>query len=177
MIAALLWGLAEATLFFIVPDVLLSLVAVHNRRRALHACLWAVGGALIGGTVMHTWGAANPAAVVAALAAVPAIDPPMIESVSAELETFGAAAAFIGPIRMVPYKIYAAMAPATGVGLPVFLLLSLPARLLRFVGIVLAAGWVLPRITARLSTSQRLWLLGLSWAGFYAVYLTLRTSL
>ena len=33
-VAALLWGFAEATLFFIVPDVLLSAIAVRRGRGA-----------------------------------------------------------------------------------------------------------------------------------------------
>lgn len=44
--AALLWGFAEATLFFLVPDVLLIWIAVQRtRREALVACAFALGGA------------------------------------------------------------------------------------------------------------------------------------
>ena len=45
-----LWGLAEATLFFIVPDVWLNLAG----RRRLEAGLL---GALIGGALIYFWGA------------------------------------------------------------------------------------------------------------------------
>ena len=44
-LGAAVWGFAEATLFFIVPDVLLSWIALHAPRKALVACLWAVVGA------------------------------------------------------------------------------------------------------------------------------------
>ena len=48
-ILAALWGFAESTLFFIVPDVLLTWLALSLPRRALRACYWALGGALAGG--------------------------------------------------------------------------------------------------------------------------------
>jgi hypothetical protein len=49
---AALWGLAEATLFFIVPDVWLTLITVWSPRKALIACLFALLGALAGGALM-----------------------------------------------------------------------------------------------------------------------------
>ena len=45
-VAVAVWGFAEATLFFIVPDVLLSYVALKNLRAALLTCFIATGGAL-----------------------------------------------------------------------------------------------------------------------------------
>ena len=45
---ALAWGLAEATFFFIVPDVLLSRLVLSDWRLCARACLWAVAGALVG---------------------------------------------------------------------------------------------------------------------------------
>ena len=41
-------GLAEATLFFIVPDVLLSYIGRDNLRKGLVACLYSLMGAMIG---------------------------------------------------------------------------------------------------------------------------------
>src|SRR5437868_1692315 len=58
--AALAWGYAEATLFFLVPDVLLSWVALRDPRAAGVACFWALAGALLGGATMYAWGAADP---------------------------------------------------------------------------------------------------------------------
>ena len=54
------WGLAEATLFFIVPDVLLTWLAGFRPRlvwRAVAACL---GGALLGGLLMYLAAADSP---------------------------------------------------------------------------------------------------------------------
>jgi len=53
-LVAALWGLAEATLFFIVPDVFLSLVALRDRRAALVACGWAIPGHLsLSSSLLH----------------------------------------------------------------------------------------------------------------------------
>jgi membrane protein YqaA with SNARE-associated domain len=53
MAAAALWGFAEATLFFIVPDVLLSIIAVRRGRRpAWIAMAWTIAGAIAGGALM-----------------------------------------------------------------------------------------------------------------------------
>ena len=53
------WGLAEATLFFIVADVGLSIIALKDKRKGVVACLYALAGALIGGTIMFYWGQAD----------------------------------------------------------------------------------------------------------------------
>jgi len=51
-LAAFLWGFAEATLFFIVPDVLLTLLAVRfGWRRAIMPLLFCLSGAVVGGAV------------------------------------------------------------------------------------------------------------------------------
>ncbi len=47
---ALAWGFAEATLFFIVADLLISYVTVYfGLRRGLEAALFAMIGAIAGG--------------------------------------------------------------------------------------------------------------------------------
>jgi hypothetical protein len=51
-----LWGLAEATLFFIVPDVWLSLAGRQQLKSGLQACLWALAGPLAGGALVYVWG-------------------------------------------------------------------------------------------------------------------------
>lgn len=46
---AFLWGLAEATIFFIVPDVILTAIAIFSLPRALRALTFSLLGATIGG--------------------------------------------------------------------------------------------------------------------------------
>jgi membrane protein YqaA with SNARE-associated domain len=174
---ALLWGFAEATLFFIVPDVWLSLVAVwRGRRAALLAAGWAIGGAVVGGALMHIWGASSPDAAVAALDRLPAISPAMIAGVHADLEGKGAAAMIIGSLTGVPYKIYAVLAPGVGLQLPLFLLISVPARAIRFVVVVLVAGRLNELLARRLTPRWRYGVLGIVWLAFYGFYFAIMPS-
>lgn len=169
---ALGWGLAEATAFFLVPDLLLTLLGVRSLRRALQATLAAVAGALAGGALMYCFGAHAPQAARDLLDLVPAIDPGRIESVHSQLDALGLAAILIGPTRGIPYKIYAVEWGARGGSLTAFLLVSVPARGARFVLASLLAG-ALARLAApwtrrRASVELSLW--ALCWIVFYLFY-------
>jgi len=171
LIAAVLWGFAEATLFFIVPDVLLSGIAVwQGRRAALLATAWTIVGAVAGGALMYRWGAHDPPGAAAMLDRLPAIAPAMIARVGDDLQRDGLAAMAIGAFTGVPYKVYAILAPSAGIGLGTFLAASIPIRALRFVVAVLLADGINRALARRLTRRQRLGLLGAVWLVFYAVY-------
>ncbi|HET6469819.1 MAG TPA: hypothetical protein VFG43_15715 [Geminicoccaceae bacterium] len=171
MLLAALWGFAEATLFIIVPDVALTAVALlAGWRRALLACLWAVAGALVGGALMHRWGSIDPSGAVAALTRLPAISPGMVRAVGAELADLGFPALMLGPLSGRPYKIYAVQAGAAGMGLVPFLAVSVPARLARFVLLVLLVAAIDRALASRLALRLRLALLAGAWSVFYAAY-------
>ena len=167
-LTALTWGLAEATFFFIVPDVLLTFVSLEHRRKATRLCFWALGGALAGGVIMFTWGARQKDSAEHFLEYVPAISQQLIEEVNHEVETRGAMATFAGPLTGKPYKVYAVQAGAAGMNLPMFLLISIPARLLRF----LLAAWVSSAIfNGMFQTTgprKRIFLLFFAWMAFYS---------
>lgn len=167
------WGFAEATLFFIVPDVLLSRIALESRRRAFVACLWALAGALAGGLVTWAVGHVDPDPLRALFDKLPAIGPEMIARVRSQIETAGPWALFVGPLTGTPYKLYALEASGAGVGAAAFLLISVPARLVRFAGVSLLASAVARRAGrfAKLRTLQ--WLHALAWLVFYAAYFNL----
>src|SRR5262245_25681988 len=128
-LAALVWGFGEATLFFLIPDVLLSWVALRDGRPAWVACGWATAGALAGGALMYGWGGVDRDSAVAALDYVPAINRDMIDSVEEQINNHGIGALFFGPLTGTPYKIYAVQAGAGHLGLASFLLVSAPVRL------------------------------------------------
>ncbi|HEX5758380.1 MAG TPA: hypothetical protein VF121_04260 [Thermoanaerobaculia bacterium] len=171
--AAAVWGFAEATVFFVVPDVLLTWVAVGAPRAALRACMAALAGALLGGWLMVACGARDPAAARALLDRVPAISPGMIERVEREIAEHGAAATIVGPLRGTPYKIYAVLAGARGEGVWRFLAVSVPARLPRFLLLTLVAAWVSQRPLRRWSLARKRALLAALWGVFYAAYFAL----
>lgn len=174
--AAFLWGLAEATLFFIVPDVLLTAVAIQRSegrdqgRLALQLCLWVLGGALVGGLAMYLWGRQDYAAARELLLGLPAIGEAMVDRVGQELEQTGALAVLLGPTSGTPYKLYAITAPSAGMSLPIFLAITVPARLVRFVLAALLTAWIGARLPERWSNRARLGLLAGFWALNYAVY-------
>ena len=94
------WGFAEATLFFVVPDVWIGLLALFSWRAGLRAVAWAVMGALLGGALMYGVGAQLPPDRSARLLdAVPAISPGMIERVEEEMRERGPASMLLGPLR------------------------------------------------------------------------------
>jgi len=169
--AALFWGLAEATLFFIVPDVLLSAVALRDRARALWLCVWALAGALCGGLIMYLWGQHDVEQVGSALAAVPAISEAMLARVGADLERIGSLATLLGPLSGTPYKIYAALSPEAGISLVAFGLVSIPARVIRFLLVTTITSWIAGTLLRDASDRCRLSLLLALWAVFYMAYL------
>ncbi len=151
------WGFSEATLFFVLPDVVITWLAVRRGVFAgLIAALLATVGTVAGGWVMYRWGATDPAGVGDALVGLPAIDRAMVDQVRSALAADWRRALFGGAFTGVPYKIFAAGAPQVGIALAPFLLVSIAARLARFASLALVAG-VLGRAAAvRLSTAQRL---------------------
>lgn len=153
--ASFTWGFVESMLFFLVPDMVLSVVAMHSLRRSLWCCAWAVAGAIAGGAVMYAWGAHDATMALRALDSVPAIPADMLVKVHHELSAKGLPAMLWGPLIGIPYKIYAVQAGALGLSVPMFLLMTIPARIIRFVitclGFNLAA-----RLLRRLGAGPRL---------------------
>lgn len=167
---AMAWGFAEATLFFIVPDVLLSAAALGHFRTALLLLLWTLFGALLGGGLMYAWGAFDGASARAAVAMVPAVSVGMLEAVRADLLLNGALAIVMGPFQGIPYKTYAVQAAATGVSPALFMLVSIPARALRFLAVSMLAAFISGVILARVSIQTKRWLLAICWIVFYGTY-------
>src|SRR3546814_8042489 len=62
---SLLWGFAEATVFFVVPDVWISRRALSSWRAALRRCGFALAGALVGGVLLCFAGRHHEAALLA----------------------------------------------------------------------------------------------------------------
>jgi membrane protein YqaA with SNARE-associated domain len=169
---ALGWGFAEATFFFIVPDVWIGLLAMFSWRAGLRAVGLAVVGAVIGGGLMYGVGAwLDRDCSARLLDAVPAISPGMIERVEGEMHDGGPASMMLGPLQGTPYKIYARTAGLQGEPLWAVLLWTVPARGARFLlvaGVAALYGWVVQRLTL-----QAGWLLVpylLLWVVFYLGY-------
>jgi membrane protein YqaA with SNARE-associated domain len=171
---AAFWGFAEATLFFIVPDVWLTAVTIRlGRAAAFRAAAWTIAGALVGGGAMYDWGAGNYSQAVAALDDLPAISADMIVNSCEGLSAGGLRDLFLGSVTGVPYKVFAVSAPAAGIAPMTFLLATIPARAVRFAAAILIAAAMNYVLPARLTLRQRLSILGGFWVVFYIGYFAL----
>lgn len=142
MLLAFIWGLTEATFFFIIPDVILTFIAIHGFNAGLNGSLYALAGAMAGGAVMYVWSAGSRSSAQRFVERIPAIQSKMMKDVEESLLQKGLIVMILGPIRGIPYKVYAIYAPHTGIGFIKFLIASIPARFIRFFVTSLVA-WLL----------------------------------
>lgn len=173
-VVAGLWGFAEATGFFVVPDMWLSALAVKNLRRGLASTVSATAGAVVGGALMHRWGGRVPAGRSAGLLTrLPAVSPAMVERVERDMASRGFVAVLLGPLRGTPYKLYARTAGLRGDPLLPFLAWSVPARAPRFVVVTTAVGALsalLRSLRPHTPEGVRWTIFAAGWTAFYAWY-------
>ncbi|MCX7358071.1 MAG: hypothetical protein NT015_08020 [Alphaproteobacteria bacterium] len=173
-IAASIWGVAEATLFFFVPDVLLSYVGLkQGAKAAVRASIIAAVGASAGGVIMYLWSTTDPATARDAVLAVPAISEAMVGRAEQGMAENWFLATFLGPLTSTPFKVFAMLAPHAGASLPAFALAAIAARLPRFLIVSIGVSLVGRALSRWLSQRQLLWVLIGAWLLFYAVFFTL----
>src|SRR2546430_827245 len=80
------WGLAEATLFFVVPDVWVSWVALFSFRKSALALAFVVAGSLVGSAIMFAWATREPARAHAVVERVPFVTPAMFQRAAVEFQ-------------------------------------------------------------------------------------------
>ena len=166
----LFWGIAEATLFFIVPDVLLTLIALFSFRRSARVLACILIGALAGGTIMFYFGGKNPAQAKAVVLQVPFVSTRMFDTTQQSFQRHGIWALTKGPGNGIPYKVYCVQASRYS-GLALFLVVSLLARLERFALFWLIAGTMglifrrnirrQPKVTVAVHAC--IWIVGYAW--------------
>jgi hypothetical protein len=165
-----LWGFAEATFFFLVPDVWLSFLAIESFAQGVAGSLAALAGALNGGALMWMYGCRSPMNAFTFLLRIPGIRARLLDDVRQQTARRGLPALFLGPVRGIPYKIYAVESGASSRGLSGFLLVSIPARYLRFIGAI-CAFWLASRYPmAGLSLDTKRIVVALFWVAFYGWY-------
>ena len=167
------WGFAEATFFFLVPDVLLTAIALRDLRRALWACALAATTALGGGLVMYGWGAHDVEQARSVLDWVPGISPELITHAGEEVRTRELVALFLAPLRGEPYKVFAVEAGQFGAPLLGFMVVTMLSRLSRFVLLTLLAALVRKALCKKLSPRSLLAIHLVLWTAFYSVYFSI----
>ncbi len=131
IILALLWGFAEGTFFFIIPDVFLSYAAILNWRRTWRHVLASTLGALLGGALLFQWSTAAPVQARGAISRVPFVTEGMFAQVDSGFRSHGLLSVFLGSVSGIPYKLYAVEGPKFCSEME-FLIATPPARLIRF---------------------------------------------
>lgn len=164
VLACAVAGFAEATLFFIVPDVTLTAAAAAPARRLRWCYAAAVCFAAVGAVLMLVWARVDPDGARALLQRIPAITPEMAVRAGDDLARHGAwgvvRAGFLG----VPLKLYAVEAGARGWSAWGFGAACLAGRSLR-----LGVTMLVARLLAGapwIREGRRRWF---AWAGVWAI--------
>lgn len=170
---AFAWGFAEGSFFFVVPDVLLTLMALFSARLAFLACGAALAGELVAGALLYALSVRQPASMRGLVARVPFVRSHMWSQVEDDFEKRGWLAIRKGPLRGIPYKLYAVESPRY-LSAAAFLLASTPGRLERFLLLTAVASlagwafhtWIHHHAAAAIAIHLALW------TAFYARYWT-----
>ena len=174
---AAIWGFAEGTFFFVVPDVLFTRTTLLSVKRGWLQFATAIIGATAAGAAMYLWASASPAQARSAVAAVPFLGEKIITPAEQRWNDRGTPSLFSNPLSGVPYKVHAVLAPSH-VSLPMFLLLSLPLRaermLLSMIVFVPLAMWVRRDEGRRTKIGLRIH--AGFWLAVYAVYWSVNYS-
>ena len=170
-IVAFVWGFAEATLFFTVPDVLLTLAAIRiGWRQGLRLVGIVLLGALLGGAAMYGFAAHDFETARITVDSVPLIPAEMIERGGVEMRGEWLWNMIVGAMTGTPYKVYAINAPAAGVGLWAFLAGSVLARSVRWVLTLAFAALVFRALESAGLSKVAVPLWAGMWIAFYAFY-------
>ena len=113
IIAAGLWGYAEATRFWLIPDILLVWVALNRPRSVLPSVIATTVGATIGGVRMHRHAREERAR----LTQIPGINDAMLDDAHERFASQGWPAVVRAPLDGIPYKVYATESALAGKGL------------------------------------------------------------
>jgi membrane protein YqaA with SNARE-associated domain len=140
------WGFAEATLWFVVPDVVVGAVALLAPPRWWRAATAAVVASLLGGLVLFAVASAAGEGTREVVAAVPGISGEMVADVGEQLDAHGGSALVRAPLSGVPYKVYVVEMADRSWNVLSFSGWSLPSRMLRIVPVAAAAALVGSRL-------------------------------
>lgn len=170
---AFLWGLAEASFFFIVPDVWLTIISRHKLDKMKYRSIgFAILGALVGGTLIYWLARFYPRLVTDLLAQVPGINSILVRKVQVQVKNKGLLALIFGPLQGIPYKIYAAQWGIDYGNLAWFWLASVPARGIRFLvtAVLTRFIWICAAKWVKFWNKIDLYLLVSFWISFYLWY-------
>lgn len=169
---AFLWGLAEGLVFFIVPDLYLSFIALFTFTGGIISLGFALLGSLISAVLIFSLAPYFGAYYHNILVAIPGISESMVGKVAAGLSTHGIRDIISGPFSGIPYKIYSVEAVSQHFPLIQYLIWSIPARLERMLPVTIL-GLILGYFFKRhIQKHPKIWIAGfiVLWIFIYINY-------
>ncbi|MEO5704189.1 MAG: hypothetical protein ABIZ52_06365 [Candidatus Limnocylindrales bacterium] len=167
------WGMFEAVVFFVIPDVLLYVLAAAAPRRAARLLAWTIAGALAGSVLLYVLAVARPDAAQGLLIAVPGIHRPMLDAAITKVAG-GDPLALVQFGPGTPLKVYT-VAWASGVGSILALLVGVVVNRLSRIGpgvvVSAVAGFVAPTLLRRFRL-----VLGIAYVVTWLVYYWVRLT-
>ncbi|HLF65995.1 MAG TPA: hypothetical protein VI522_00100 [Gammaproteobacteria bacterium] len=170
LLIAFIWSFLEATVFFIIPDVSLSLVGIKNLKKALIACVVAAFAAVLGGALLYGLSLQHFTIISDFFNHIPGINPALQQTVAQQLQSMGLWALFIGPLEGLPYKIYSLYAHSVHLSFINFLWVSFIARLLRFIAVTLLVHGIAKLLLMKCSQHTVFAITLVGWIIFYVFY-------
>ena len=167
---AFFWGLAEATFFFFIPDIYLTRVVLTHAQKAYAACGIAAFSACLGGLIMYYFGQSNGFAAEVFLAHIPGISHLLISHVSQNFQQAPVMTLLLGPLHGIPYKILAVLFGEYRLSLPLFILVSFIARLVRFLATTSITQLLAYFLKKRLTLITLYIIHALIWLSIYGLY-------
>lgn len=170
LILSFLWGIGEATFFFIVPDVFLSYLALNiESKKLLKANFAALAGACVGGTIIWFIAVFTQVSAIDLFDWIPFIDAKTIGEAQHLAQNKGVASIVFAPLSALPYKLVAFQVSNLGVSLPFFIFVTFIGRAYRFL-IVSYVSWLGSWIFKRFKYSwPRYALWAYCWICIYAI--------
>jgi len=175
---AFFWGVGEATVLFVVPDLWLGFVSLYAPRRFLVTLVAVVAGGVTGAALLFLATPALGEGLSQLLSSLPGTGPDDLARVRAELVAQGGAAFLNGPVQGLPVRLYVHAAALDGLDLPTVLAGTAVNRLTRigFFGLTLAAlGLVARPLIARRPRAVAVVYL-VAWVIFYAWFWSARPA-
>ena len=156
---AFLWWFAEWTLFFIIPDIFITFVALFFWfKKWVKTIFFVVIWAMLGGSLMYFLWKYNYLLAYDILTHIPLINKNMINFAQTWLGKNWLYDMIIAPSNGIPYKIYAVLAWKENLNYFLFLLFTIPARASRFILSFLLASLIWKIFQKNIQKYKKYWI-------------------
>jgi hypothetical protein len=166
------WGLAEGVVFFIVPDVYITLATLFALRGGVVAWAFSILGSLVAVCVVWAFVTLLGGGYVALLDSVPGISRSLLEQTAVRLTADGLPYSPFLVLGGVPLKVYAALSFTVGTSLGAVLLWTVFARIVRIAPVFALVALLRAGLSRHVDARPHVWMAlhVLAWTAFYAFY-------